>query len=114
MNFIGVLLGSGNFSHSDGSWLGSNYLIPHDSMKLLSIPKICVLVLLLHVCSAHGGESLAESMSRAADAWLGSLSDQQKERALYEFNDDRKDWHFIPKDREAISLSEMKVAPIGI
>lgn len=48
-----------------------------------------------------------DSLGDAANNWLDSLTDVQKERALYPFNEDRKAWHFIPKVREAISYSEM-------
>ncbi len=52
---------------------------------------------------------VVSSMAAAADAWLDSLDDGQKAKAVFTFdNDERKDWHFIPKERNGLSIKEMR------
>jgi hypothetical protein len=47
-------------------------------------------------------------MAQAANAFLASLNDEQKKKATYQFKDDeRLNWHFIPKARNGLPLSEM-------
>lgn len=39
------------------------------------------------------------AMSQAANAFLESLSEEQRKKAIFEFEDDERfNWHFIPKD----------------
>lgn len=48
-------------------------------------------------------------MSDAANAFLSSLWTDQKAKATYTFEDDQRfDWHFIPKLRKGLSFGEMK------
>jgi hypothetical protein len=50
----------------------------------------------------------AQEMSDAANNFLAALDDNQKAKATYEFsNDERFDWHFIPKPRKGLPLKEM-------
>jgi len=55
-------------------------------------------------CSAQ-----SNSYSSLANKFLASLSASQRTKALYDFgNDERYNWHFIPKkDRKGILLSEL-------
>ena len=56
-------------------------------------------------CLAH---SPAQEMSGAANNLLAALTSDQKAKAVYEFsNDERFDWHFIPKPRKGLPLKEM-------
>jgi hypothetical protein len=60
-----------------------------------------------------GGKAQAHdvvpAMAAAADAWLDSLDDPQKAKAIFTFdNDERKDWHFIPKERNGLTIKEMR------
>lgn len=52
-------------------------------------------------------DTASADMAEAAKSFLASLNKEQKAKAAYPFNEDRKDWHFIPKDREAVFLGEM-------
>jgi hypothetical protein len=54
-------------------------------------------------------ENAGEDMTKAAHAFLGSLSEEQRTKAVMEFDDKaRLDWHFIPKDhRKGLQLREM-------
>ena len=47
-------------------------------------------------------------MVQAAQHFLDSLSPEQKERAQYKFEDEERfDWHFIPKTRKGLAIREM-------
>ncbi len=48
-------------------------------------------------------------MADAANAFLSSLWSDQKAKATYTFEDDQRfDWHFIPKLRKGLSFGEMQ------
>ncbi len=48
-------------------------------------------------------------MTAAADTFLDSLSADQRKVATFEFkNDERLNWHFIPKDRLGLPLNKME------
>jgi hypothetical protein len=52
--------------------------------------------------------SPAQEMADAANNFLASLTPDQKTKAVYQFKDDeRLDWHFIPKPRKGLPLREM-------
>jgi hypothetical protein len=47
-------------------------------------------------------------MADTARAFLNSLTDEQRAQATYAFdNDERFDWHFIPKPRKGLALRDM-------
>lgn len=54
-------------------------------------------------------ESASDTMAGAARAFLDSLSAQQRETVVYEFDDTRRfDWHYVPKqDRKGLPLQRM-------
>ena len=55
--------------------------------------------------SAH---DLAKEMTEAADAFLESLPDDGKKKISFEFdNDEREDWHFIPKQRKGLPIGDL-------
>jgi len=50
----------------------------------------------------------AQEMADAAQNFVSSLTSDQRNKAVYEFsNDERYDWHFIPKSRKGLPLKEM-------
>lgn len=50
----------------------------------------------------------ADEMAAAAGKFLDSLSGELKAKASFEFKDDeRLNWHFVPKDRKGATLKEM-------
>jgi hypothetical protein len=66
------------------------------------------------VVGAHEGHSpediakVAHEMSDSANYFLNALSDEQKAKAVYELkNDERLNWHFIPKKRNGLPFKEM-------
>ncbi len=69
----------------------------------------------------HGGEGGAESvrhhlpsvsvMTETANRFLAALSPEQRSKATFPFNDDERfDWHYIPKERKGLTLGEMTPA----
>lgn len=55
---------------------------------------------------AHG---VSEDMAEAAKAFLAALNDGQKGKAQFELQDDeRLNWHFVPKARKGLSIKEME------
>jgi len=53
----------------------------------------------------------ASIMSDAATAFLNSLTPEERSRAMFPFNDDeRLNWHFIPKPRKGLPLKDMTTA----
>jgi hypothetical protein len=61
---------------------------------------------------AHGGGvypvHAISLMTETANRFLAALSPQQRAKATFPFNDDeRMDWHFIPKERKGLTLREM-------
>lgn len=52
-----------------------------------------------------------EEMAEAAEHLLAALSPEQKEKGTFEFkNDERQNWHFIPKPRKGLPIKEMTSA----
>jgi hypothetical protein len=50
----------------------------------------------------------AEEMANAANNFLNALTSEQKAKAVYEFKDEERfDWHFIPKPRKGLPIKEM-------
>jgi hypothetical protein len=60
---------------------------------------------------AGDGASSAPMMSAAADSFLASLSADQRARATFVFEDEQRlDWHFIPRARKGIPFKELDSA----
>ncbi|HEY2951934.1 MAG TPA: DUF3500 domain-containing protein [Verrucomicrobiae bacterium] len=54
---------------------------------------------------------VANEMAAAANKFLASLDDAQKAKATFDFKDDeRHNWHFIPKERKGLTIKEMTPA----
>ncbi len=61
--------------------------------------------------AAYHRATSSSVMSTAATAFLNSLSAEQKAKATFTFDqDERMDWHFIPKPRKGLPLREMDSA----
>ena len=47
-------------------------------------------------------------MAKAAYVFLQTLSEKQKAKIQFEFNEEeRYNWHYIPKSRKGLTLNEM-------
>jgi hypothetical protein len=75
-----------------------------------STPLAFALLLLGLVASARGhseGEAIGD-MTDAANAWLASLSPEQRSVAVIELSsDERENWHYVPKSRAGLPLGRM-------
>lgn len=72
---------------------------------LLPLFAACVSFTSLTPVSAH---TTSEAMAEAAQAFLAALNDQQRATATFEMKDtERKNWHFIPKERNGLVLKKM-------
>jgi hypothetical protein len=64
----------------------------------------CALVLRISL-EAHG---VGEEMAAAAQNFLAALSEEQRAKATFEMtNDERMNWHFIPRERKGLPIKEM-------
>ena len=64
----------------------------------------CALALKISV-QAHG---VGDEMADAAKNFLAALSDEQRAKATFDLkNDERLNWHFIPKERKGLPIKEM-------
>jgi hypothetical protein len=53
-------------------------------------------------------DSATEEMAGAARSFLATLSAEQKAKAVFPFADaERKNWHFIPRERKGLPIKEM-------
>jgi len=59
-------------------------------------------------CRSQSTVNVSNSMSAAASKFLETLSARQKARTQFLFNEEeRYNWHYIPKNRKGISLSDL-------
>ncbi len=80
------------------------------SLKLSSLISALALAAssLFVTTTAHAG---MDEMAVAANNWLASLTPEQKAKAVYPLKDDeRLNWHFIPKERNGLTLKAMTPA----
>lgn len=65
---------------------------------------IALLMCMAAVLQAHPALTMAD----AANAFLSSLTSDQRSKAVIAFDDDeRMNWHYVPRSRKGISLKEM-------
>src|ERR1700756_2467064 len=58
--------------------------------------------------SVHHHVHTVSVMTETANRFLAALSPEQRAKATFAFNDDeRLNWHFIPKERKGLPLREM-------
>jgi hypothetical protein len=74
-----------------------------------TIPRLLLLsVGVILLTSAYHRTNTVPLMTRAANNFLNSLTPEQRAKATYKFEDDERfDWHFIPKERKGLPLREM-------
>lgn len=54
-------------------------------------------------------DSASQQMTDAANAFLAALKEDQKAKATFQLKDDeRLNWHFIPRDRKGLPMKEME------
>jgi hypothetical protein len=61
-----------------------------------------------HPAWAQVGQTEREAMARAARAFLATLDDGRRRRALFPFADaERMNWHYVPRRREGLAFKDM-------
>jgi hypothetical protein len=80
--------------------------MPHPRLLLAAIAALLPVFALAHSSAAAGRE-----MAAAANAWLDSLSGDQRQAAVFELaGEERENWHYIPKSRQGLRLADMSEA----
>lgn len=80
--------------------------------------KLPVLVALVCLSFAANGQQaridLTQDMVDATNSFLATLSQQQKNNGIYDFDDEERfNWHFIPRDRNGVPFRSMNSAQRG-
>lgn len=73
---------------------------------LMALATAAVVVFSNHVSADVSG--VVTDMKSTADNFLNALTDEEKATASFKFGDDQRiDWHFIPKDRKGLALNQI-------
>lgn len=76
--------------------------------RLIAIGLLAGLGFSVAPTAAAHDHAAGKEMAFAAKIWLKSLSPDQRERATYPLtNDERENWHFIPRERKGFPIKEM-------
>lgn len=80
-------------------------------MKTLTLRVLAIGVALVLLTAAYSRMHSASVMTNAAKAFLNSLDPEQRARATFQFQDEERfDWHYIPKPRKGLPLKDMNSA----
>ena len=80
-------------------------------MKTLALRVLAIGVALVLLTAAYSRMHSASVMTNAAKAFLNSLDPEQRARATFQFQDEERfDWHYIPKPRKGLPLKDMNSA----
>lgn len=83
---------------------------------LLSLLAVVIFLFALRAVPALAAEDRSPSaavgdMAQAAKIFLSSLTEEQKAQAVFDMKDDeRLNWHFIPKERKGITFGDLTPA----
>jgi hypothetical protein len=73
-----------------------------------SIFLLVLTCLLFSSCQSQGKAVLTTDMAKAAKNFLQLLNNEQQGKTLFAFEDEeRYNWHYIPKERKGITLNEL-------
>ncbi|MBI1788400.1 MAG: DUF3500 domain-containing protein [Acidobacteria bacterium] len=77
-------------------------------MKQTVVRLVAVAAAILLLTSAYSRIPASGVMAQAANAFLNSLTPEQKAQAVFKFPDEERfNWHFIPKERKGLPLRAM-------
>ena len=80
-----------------------------------SIVYVVFTMMVLGLASHAKAHDIAKEMLDSANLFLKSLDDDQTKALKFEFDDDlRKNWQFIPMEREGLGLKQMKPHQRGL
>jgi len=75
---------------------------------MISRLSLAAFLSLFVAASPSRAHVVVDDMAQAATRLIGSLDDNQKSKAQFEFKDnERGNWHFIPKSRKGLPVKEM-------
>lgn len=78
-------------------------------MKTTKLRLFAIAMGIVLLTSAYYRIHSASVMADTANAFLNSLTPEQKAQATFDFKDDeRMNWHFIPKPRKGLPLKDMQ------
>ena len=79
--------------------------------RLVPIVFVALAIVTAGAVSMLQNEDHVAAMSESAQAFLDTLTPEQRSAVMFEFNsDDRFDWHYIPRERKGVSLKAMTKA----
>lgn len=71
--------------------------------------KVLILGCFFGVHMSMSAHDAGKNMADAATKFLAALNAEQKGKATFDWKDEQRfDWHYIPKDRKGLPLKEMK------
>ncbi len=80
--------------------------------------KITSAAILLALVSSSFAHEASVEMTKAASAFLSSLTPEQKAQATFPFESDAKgervNWHFIPRERKGLPLKDMTAPQVAL
>jgi len=80
-------------------------------MKTLALRLLAIGIGIVLLTAAYSRMHSASVMSETAKAFLNSLDPEQRARATFQFQDEQRfDWHYIPRARKGLPLKDMNSA----
>ena len=80
-------------------------------MKTLALRLLAIGIGIVLLSAAYSRMHSAAVMSETAKAFLNSLDPEQRARATFQFQDEQRfDWHYIPRTRKGLPLKDMNSA----
>ena len=81
------------------------------SARFIPLAVVVLAVVTAGAATQQDKAGQTAAMAAAAQAFLDSLTPEQRSAALFPFSsDDRFDWHYIPRERKGVSLKAMNAA----
>jgi hypothetical protein len=77
-------------------------------VKTLALRLLAMTIATILLSAAYSRMHTPAIMAEAAKAFLASLDAEQRARATFQFQDDERfDWHYIPKERKGLPFKDM-------
>ena len=81
------------------------------SARLVPLAFVVLAIVTAGAATLQDKAGQAASMAEAAQAFLDTLTPEQRAAVTFPFHgDDRFDWHYIPRERKGVSLRAMTPA----
>jgi hypothetical protein len=80
-------------------------------LKTLTLRVLAMSIATILLTAAYSRMHTPAIMAETAKAFLASLDPEQRARSTFQFQDEERfDWHYIPKERKGLPLKEMNSA----